>query len=61
MKSPKYFVEGSEVSYCECLEYFQLYSGFSKDDARSEFEDNNNPDCCAYINELCSEVEVIYE
>lgn len=58
--SVQYFVESSEVSYAECLEYFILYSGFSKDDAIAEFQDNNNPDCAAYISELCSEVEVIY-
>ena len=57
---PKYFVEGSEVSYAQCLEYFILYSGFSKDDAIAEFRDNDNVESCEYISELCSEVEVIY-
>jgi hypothetical protein len=28
---PKYFIEGSEVTYSQCLEYFILYSGFSKE------------------------------
>jgi len=59
--SVKYLVESSEVSYSDCLEYFILYSGFSKDDAISEFESNNNPECAAYISELCSDVEVIYD
>jgi len=59
--SVKYLVESSEVSYSNCLEYFILYSGFSKDDAISEFESNNNPECAAYISELCSDVEVIYD
>jgi hypothetical protein len=57
----KYFVEGSEVTQSECLEYFILYSGFSKDDALAEFNDNNNSDCCEYITELCSDVEIIYQ
>ena len=57
---PKYFVEGSEVSYAQCLEYFILYSGFSKDDAIAEFRDNDNVESCEYISELCSEVEVSY-
>jgi hypothetical protein len=57
---PKYFVEGSEVSYSQCLEYFILYSGFSKDDAIAEFRDNDTADSCEYLTELCSEVEVIY-
>jgi hypothetical protein len=57
----KYFVEGSEVTQSECLEYFILYSGFSKDDAISEFNDNNNADSCEYISELCGDVEVIYQ
>lgn len=57
----KYFVEGSEVSQSDCLEYFVLYSGFSKDDAIAEFRDNNTPDSCEYISELCSDVEVIYQ
>jgi hypothetical protein len=56
----KYFVEGSEVTQTECLEYFVLYSGFSKDDALAEFNDNNNADSCEYITELCGDVEVIY-
>ena len=58
--SVKYFVESSEVSYSECLDYFIIYSGFSKDDAISEFQANDNADCAAYISELCSDVEVIY-
>jgi hypothetical protein len=57
----KYFVEGSEVSHSECLEYFVLYSGFLKDDAIAEFNDNNNSDCCEYITELCSDVEIVYQ
>ena len=57
---PKYFFEGTEVSYSECLECFILYSGFSKDDAISEFKDNDTADSCEYITELCSEIEVIY-
>jgi hypothetical protein len=60
MKTAKYFVENSEVSQSDCLEYFILYSGFSKDDAINEFNDNNNAECCEYITELCSDVEVIY-
>jgi hypothetical protein len=57
----KYFVEGSEVSQSDCLEYFVLNSGFSRDDAIAEFRDNNTPDCCEYISELCSDVSVIYQ
>ena len=57
----KYFVEGSEVTQSECLEYFVLYSGFSKDDAISEFNDNNNADSCEYISELCGDVEVTFQ
>ena len=60
MKTAKYFVESSEVSYEDCIEYFCLYSGFSKDDAISEFSANNNEESCEYITELCSDVEVIY-
>ena len=56
-----YFVEGSEVSHTDCLHYFILYSGFSKDDAIAEFYDNDNAECCGYITELCSDVEVIYK
>jgi hypothetical protein len=57
----KYFVEGSEVTQSECLEYFILYSGFSKDDAIAEFNDNNNVDSCEYISELCGDVEVTFQ
>ena len=60
MKTAKYFVEGSEVTHSECIQYFVLYSGFSKDDAISEFYDNDNEECCEYITELCSDVEVTY-
>ena len=60
MKTAKYFVEGSEVSYADCLEYFILYSGFDKDGAESEFRCNNNAESCEYITELCSDVEVVY-
>ena len=60
MKTPKYYIEGSEVSYSDCLEHFCLHSGFSKDDAESEFRANNTEDSCEYINELCSDVEVTY-
>jgi hypothetical protein len=61
IKQAVYFVEGSEVTQSECLEYFVLYSGFSRDDAIAEFNDNNNIDCCEYITELCSDVEVFYK
>jgi hypothetical protein len=61
IKEAFYFVEGSEVSQSECLEYFILYSGFSRDDAIAEFNDNNNADSCDYINELCSDVEVFFK
>ena len=57
----KYFVEGSEVSQSDCLEYFILNSGFSRDGAIAEFRANNNPDSCEYISEHCSDVEVIYQ
>jgi hypothetical protein len=57
---PKYFFEGTEVSYNECLELFILYSGFSRDDAIAEFRDNDTKDSCQYLTELCSEVEVTY-
>jgi len=57
----KYFVEGSEVNYSDCLEYFSLYSGFTSQDAKTVFDENNNPDSCGYISQECSEVEVIYE
>jgi hypothetical protein len=60
MSKATYFVEGSEVSHADCLEYFILYSGFSKDDAEAEFSSNNNAECCEYITELCSDVEVVY-
>jgi hypothetical protein len=60
IKDAFYFVEGSEATKTECLEYFILYSGFSRDDAIAEFNDNDNPDSCEYINELCSDVEVFY-
>jgi hypothetical protein len=61
MLTAKYYVEGSEVAYPDCLEYFKLYSGYSKDDAEYEFRENNNPESCDYINEMCSDVEVKYE
>jgi hypothetical protein len=57
----KHFVEGSEVSYSDCLEYFILYSGFSRDDAIAEFKDNYTAEDCAYISELCSDVEVQFQ
>jgi len=60
MTKATYFVEDSEVSYADCLEYFILYSGFSKDDAESEFRCNDNAECCEYITELCSDVKVVY-
>ena len=56
-----YFIEGSEVTYSDCLEYFILYSGFSRDDAINEFNANDMPDSCEYITELCSDVEVSYQ
>ena len=58
---PKYFIEGSEVNHSQCLEYFILYSGFSKDDAIAEFRDNDTPDSSEYLTELCSDIEVIYK
>jgi hypothetical protein len=61
IKEAFYFVEGSEVTQSECLEYFVLYSGFLRDDAIAEFNDNNNSDSCEYITELCSDVEVFYK
>jgi hypothetical protein len=57
---PRYFFEGTEVSYNECLELFILYSGFNRDDAIAEFRDNDTADSCEYLTELCSEVEVTY-
>lgn len=60
MMSVKYFIEGSEVDYSDCLEYFILYSGFSKEDAKNVFDENNNPDSCEYLSQECPEVEVIY-
>jgi hypothetical protein len=61
MTQAKYYVEGSEVAYSDCLEYFKLYSGYSKDDAEYEFRVNDNPESCDYINEMCSGVEVTYQ
>lgn len=55
-----YLIEGSKVSYAECLEYFVTYSGFSKDDAVQVFNENNNPDCADYLNQECSDIEIIY-
>jgi hypothetical protein len=57
----KYFVEGSEVSYSDCLDYFVMNSGFSKNDAAQVFNENNSPDCAAFLNQECSEIEVIYQ
>jgi hypothetical protein len=56
-----YFIEGSEVNYSDCLEYFILNSGFSRDDAVTVFNENNNPDSSDYLNQECSEIEVIYQ
>ena len=56
-----YFVEGSEVSYSDCLEHFVLHSGFGQEDAKQVFQENNNPECCGYITQECSDIEVIYE
>jgi hypothetical protein len=61
MSIAKYFIESTEVTQTECLEYFILHSGFTRDDAINEFMDNCNPESCNYINELCSDVEVFYE
>jgi hypothetical protein len=61
MTQAKYYVEGSEVAYSDCLEYFILNSGFSKSDAETVFKENDNPDCCDYLNQECSDVEVIYQ
>jgi hypothetical protein len=56
-----YFVEGSEVSYSDCLDYFVMNSGFSRDDAVQVFNENNNPDCADYLTQECSDIEVIYQ
>jgi hypothetical protein len=60
MTKATYLVEGSEVSYAECLEYFVTYSGFDRDDAVNVFNENDNPDSCDYLNQECSDVEVVY-
>lgn len=57
----KYFVEGSEVSYSDCLDYFVMYSGFSRDDAIQVFNENNSPDCADYLNQECSDIEITYQ
>lgn len=57
----KYFAEGSEVSHSECLDYFVMNSGFSRDDAIQVFNENNNPDCSDYLNQECSDIEIIYQ
>jgi len=60
MSKAQYFIQSTEVTQTECLEYFILHSGFTRDDAINEFLDNNNPESCDYINELCTDVEVIF-
>ena len=57
----KYFVEGSEVSYSDCLDYFVMNSGFSRNDAVTVFNENNSPDCADFLNQECSEIEIIYQ
>ena len=59
--SVKYFVEGSEVSYSDCLDYFVMNSGFSRDDAIQVFNENNSPDCEDYLNQECSDIEIVYQ
>jgi hypothetical protein len=56
-----YFIEGSEVSYSDCLDYFVMNSGFSRNDAIQVFNENNNPDCAGYLTQECSDIEVIYQ
>jgi len=57
----KYLIDGSEVSYDECLEHFVMNSGFSSEDAKNVFNESNNSDCCDYINQECSDIEIIYQ
>jgi len=57
----KYFVEGEEVSYSDCLDYFVMNSGFSRNDAVTVFNENNSPDCADFLNQECSEIEIIYQ
>jgi hypothetical protein len=56
-----YFIEGSEASYSDCLEYFILNSGFSRDDAVTVFNENNTPDSCDYLTQECADIEVFYQ
>lgn len=56
-----YFIDGSEVSYSECLDHFVMNSGFSRNEAVQVFNENNSPDCADYLNQECSDIEVIYE
>jgi hypothetical protein len=50
----KYFIEGSPATFEDAEEYFMTYSGFSKDDAREIFRNED----AEFINENCSEIEI---
>ena len=55
-----YFIDDCPATYSECLEYFELNSGFSRDDAKRVFNENNTPESCDYLTEECSEIKIVY-
>jgi len=49
-----YLIEGSPATFEDAEEYFINHSGFSKDDAREIFRNEDSD----FINENCSEIEI---